>query len=125
MITRLPAKRILGTWCAAVGAAPIASSRKFWALGTGAGKITTGKFRPRGKPMRTVVPPARLGLMALVRARARARRMRIGSDDCSASAVRGLPQPRPQPRQLPAQNDLGRRTALFARRLLTDGTDYA
>ena len=31
----------------------------------------------------------------------------------------------PQPRQLPAQNDLGRRTALFARRLLTDGTDYA
>jgi hypothetical protein len=33
---------------------------------------------------------ARLGLMALVRARARARRMRIGSDDCSASAVRGF-----------------------------------
>ena len=123
MITRLPAKRILGTWCAAVGGAPIASSRKFWALGTGQAKSLPVKFRPRGKPMRTVVPPARLGLMALVRARARARarRMRIGSDYCSASAVRGLPQPR----QLPAQNDLGRRTALFARWLLTDGTDYA
>ena len=108
-----------------MGAAPIASSRKFWALGTGAGKITTGKFRPRGKPMRTVVPPARLGLMAsCVPVRVRAACV-VGRMIARPVLLGGLPQPRPQPRQLPAQNDLGRRTALFARRLLTDGTDYA